>query len=209
MVLLLFAAICSLQSLACATTPELPSGETVGQWVWLGKAVLFSSGCILIASFLQLFGKAYREDALEFRHFYAYVAWSLVLLGGVEAVWGLCQLYGFSVSGHSRYALTGSFFNPGPYAGYLAMVLPVCLHLYLRICGWKGMPARYKIEKGAAAVSGMLILCVLPSTMSRSAWVAAAISCAWVHICIVINENGVYCGVATRSVMFYGEPGYF
>ena len=155
MVLLLFAAICSLQSLACATTPELPSGETVGQWVWLGKAVLFSSGCILIASFLQLFGKAYREDALEFRHFYAYVAWSLVLLGGVEAVWGLCQLYGFSVSGHSRYALTGSFFNPGPYAGYLAMVLPVCLHLYLR-------------------------LCVLPSTMSRSAWVAAAISCAWV-----------------------------
>lgn len=69
MVLLLFAAICSLQSLACATTPELPSGETVGQWVWLGKAVLFSSGCILIASFLQLFGKAYREDALEFRHF--------------------------------------------------------------------------------------------------------------------------------------------
>ena len=86
MVLLLFAAICSLQSLACATTPELPSGETVGQWVWLGKAVLFSSGCILIASFLQLFGKAYREDALEFRHFYAYVAWSLVLLGGVGSV---------------------------------------------------------------------------------------------------------------------------
>ena len=178
--LLLFAGICSLLSLVGATTPELPSGETVGQWVWLGKAVLFSSGCILIASFLQLFGKAYREDALEFRHFYAYVAWSLVLLGGVEAVWGLCQLYGFSVSGHSRYALTGSFFNPGPYAGYLAMALPVCLHLYLCICGWKGMPARYKIEKGAAAVSGMLILCVLPSTMSRSAWVAAAISCAWV-----------------------------
>lgn len=106
MVLLLFAAICSLQSLACAITPELSSGETVGQWVWLGKAVLFSSGCILIASFLQLFGKAYREDALEFRHFYAYVAWSLVLLGGVEAAWGLCQLYGFSVSGHSRYALS-------------------------------------------------------------------------------------------------------
>lgn len=178
--LLLFSAIYFLQSLACATTPELSSGETVGQWVWLGKAVLFSSGCILIASFLQLFGKAYREDALEFRHFYAYVAWSLVLLGGVEAVWGLCQLYGFSVSGHSRYALTGSFFNPGPYAGYLAMALPVCLHLYLRTCGWKGMPARYKIEKGVVAVTGMLILCVLPSTMSRSAWVAAAISCAWV-----------------------------
>lgn len=48
MVLLLFAAICSLQSLACAITPELSSGETVGQWVWLGKAVLFSSGAFLL-----------------------------------------------------------------------------------------------------------------------------------------------------------------
>ena len=178
--LLLFAGISSLLSLVCATTPELPSGETVGQWVWLGKAALFSSGCLFIASFLQLFGKACKEDALGFPYFYAYVAWSLVFIGAVEAVWGLCQLYGFSVSGHSRYALTGSFFNPGPYAGYLSMVLPVCLHLYLRICGWKGMPVRYKIEKGAAAVAGMLILCVLPSTMSRSAWIAAAISCIWV-----------------------------
>ena len=38
--LLLFAGISSLLSLVCATTPELPSGETVGQWVWLGKAAL-------------------------------------------------------------------------------------------------------------------------------------------------------------------------
>lgn len=101
------------------------------------------------------------------------------------------------------------FFNPGPYAGYLSMVLPVCLHLYLRICGWKGMPVRYKIEKGAAAVAGMLILCVLPSTMSRSAWIAAAISCIWVHICIVTNGSGIYCGVAIKSVIYCGEPGYF
>ena len=96
--LLLFAGISSLLSLVCATTPELPSGETVGQWVWLGKAALFSSGCLFIASFLQLFGKACKEDALGFPYFYAYVAWCLVFIGAVEAVWGLCQLYGFSVS---------------------------------------------------------------------------------------------------------------
>lgn len=75
----LFTSLCSIQSLVCATTPELPSGETVGQWVWLGKAALFSSGCLFIASFLQLFGKACKEDALGFPYFYAYVAWSLVL----------------------------------------------------------------------------------------------------------------------------------
>lgn len=51
--------------------------------------------------------------------------------GGIEAVWGLRQLYGYAVSNHSLYVLTGSFFNPGPYSGYLAMILPVCLHQWL------------------------------------------------------------------------------
>lgn len=57
--------------------------------------------------------------------------------GGIEAIWGLRQLFGFSASGHLQYVLTGSFFNPGPYAGYLAMVLPICLHQYISIVGWK------------------------------------------------------------------------
>lgn len=51
--------------------------------------------------------------------------------GGIEAVWGLSQLYGYAVSNHSLYVLTGSFFNPGPYSGYLAMILPVCLYQWL------------------------------------------------------------------------------
>ncbi len=99
-------------------------------------------------------------------------------LGECRSCLGVRQLYGFSASGHSRYALTGSFFNPGPYAGYLAMVLPVCLHLYLR--ARKERFVRYKIEKVVVAVAGILILCVLPATMSRSAWVAAAVGCGWV-----------------------------
>ena len=113
-ILLQFVAICSLLSMVCATTPELPAGETIGQWGWFGKAVLVSTGCITASCLLQLLGKASWTDILCFRNFFVHVAWSLVLLGAIEAVWGLRQLYGFSVSGHSRYALTGSFFNPGP-----------------------------------------------------------------------------------------------
>ena len=179
-ILLQFVAVCSLLSMVCATTPELPAGETIGQWVWFGKAVLVSTGCITASCLLQLLGKVSWTDILCFRNFFVHVAWSLVLLGAIEAVWGLRQLYGFSVSGHSRYALTGSFFNPGPYGGYLAMILPVCLHLYLRACEWKSTDVLHKIEKVAAGLAGILILCVLPATMSRSAWIAAAISCAWV-----------------------------
>lgn len=179
-VLLQFVAVCSLLSVACATTPELPAGETIGQWVWFGKAVLLSTGCIIVACLVQLFGKDSWFDVLCFRYFFVHVSWSLALLGAIEAIWGLRQLYGFSVSGHSLYALTGSFFNPGPYGGYLAMILPVCLHLYLQACNRKSTDILHKIEKAMAGLAGILILCVLPATMSRSAWIAAAISCAWV-----------------------------
>lgn len=179
-VLLQFLSVCSLLSLVCVTTPELLAGETIGQWVWFGNAVLFSAGCVVLSCLLQCIGKTSWRTILSFTSFSAYVSWSLILLGGIEAVWGLRQLYGFSVSGHSRYVLTGSFFNPGPYAGYLAMVLPLCLYYSMRFRGWKWLITSLKIERVAAGLVGILILCVLPATMSRSAWVAAAIGCAWV-----------------------------
>ena len=179
-VLLQFLAVCALLSLVCVTTPELPAAETIGQWVWFGKVVLFSTGCIAITCLLQIWGRTSWKQIFSFPHFSAYVSWSLILFGGVEAIWGLRQLYGFSASGHFRYALTGSFFNPGPYAGYLAMVLPLYLHHFVRFRDWKWLITSLKIERAAAGVVGVLILCVLPATMSRSAWVAALIGCGWV-----------------------------
>jgi hypothetical protein len=50
-----------------------------------------------------------------------------VITGLVEAVWGLMQLYGFTYSQHHLFKITGSFFNPGPYSGWLAMVFPMAL----------------------------------------------------------------------------------
>ncbi len=94
-VLLHFLAVCSPLSLVCVTTPELLAGETIGQWVWFGKAVLFSAGCIVAACLLQLFDGSSRKKMLSFSCFSACVSWSLILLGGIEAVWGLRQLYGF------------------------------------------------------------------------------------------------------------------
>ena len=59
------------------------------------------------------------------------ITWLLILAGSVEAVWGLLQVYGYEPSNHSLYALTGSFYNPGPYSGFLAMCLPLALHEWL------------------------------------------------------------------------------
>ena len=40
-----------------------------------------------------------------------------MLIGLVEAVWGMQQLHGHVYSHHSLFRLTGSFFNPGPIPG--------------------------------------------------------------------------------------------
>ena len=50
-ILLQFVAVCSLLSMVCATTPELPAGETIGQWVWFGKAVLVSPVSLLLVCY--------------------------------------------------------------------------------------------------------------------------------------------------------------
>ncbi|WP_303207095.1 O-antigen ligase family protein [Bacteroides oleiciplenus] len=175
---LLFVAVCAPVGVVSITTPMLPADENIGQWVWFGKALLLSGVCILVTVLLQLFGKDTRKYALRFPCFSVCVSWGLILCGAFEAIGGLRQLYGFAASGHSRYALTGSFFNPGPYAGYLAMVLPLCLHLYL--CIPKEKAIIHNLEKWAVVIISILILCVLPATMSRSAWIAAVMGCGWV-----------------------------
>ena len=104
------------------------------------------------------------------------LTWLLILAGAIETVWGLCQVYGYTASNHSLYALTGSFYNPGPYSGFVAMCLPVCLHEWLK---------RGKSVGGYIALGVLLLmLCVLPAGMSRSAWIAAAVASAyigWMH----------------------------
>ena len=50
-----------------------------------------------------------------------------IITGLVEAIWGLRQLYGFERSQHGLFLITGSFFNPGPYACYVSVIFPMAL----------------------------------------------------------------------------------
>ena len=95
----------------------------------------------------------------------------LIASGAFESVIGLLQVYGYEPSNHSLYALTGSFYNPGPYSGFLAMCLPLALHEWLEGKG---------IWKHLALVALVLMVMVLPSGMSRSAWLAAVIASCYV-----------------------------
>jgi O-antigen ligase len=57
----------------------------------------------------------------------------LMLTGLVQAIWGLLQIYGMTQSFHSIFRITGTFFNPAPYAIYLAVIFPLALGKLLLI----------------------------------------------------------------------------
>nr|WP_320153949.1 O-antigen ligase family protein [uncultured Draconibacterium sp.] len=60
-----------------------------------------------------------------------YLLIGVVVSGIVQAAYGNLQLWGYYPSNHSIFRITGSFFNPGPYSGYLAGTFPVALAFYL------------------------------------------------------------------------------
>ncbi|WP_303028225.1 O-antigen ligase family protein [Bacteroides acidifaciens] len=155
-----------------ATSNDIPVGEMAYQRLWLGRMAFVFVVCCLLSFCLN------RKNHLSFP---TIVTWVLIILGGMEAVWGLRQIYGLAASNHSLYALTGSFYNPGPYSGYLAMIFPLCLYEWLNL---KERTERTWAEQGKYYIAlgvMLLILCVLPAGMSRSAWIAAAISGTWVY----------------------------
>jgi len=90
---------------------------------------------------------------------------ALLSVGAIEALWGLAQLYGLLPSLHGQFRLTGSFFNPGPYAGFLAILFPLALHQALT-----SGHSLFRILSGL--VTGLLLV-ALPATLSRGAWLAA------------------------------------
>lgn len=171
---LLFVATALVLGIVFVDSAELPVGEMAGQWHWFAKTGMLFAG--LSAMVMGLYSWSGNRGV----EFGAVVVWVLICFGGIEAIGGLRQLYGFASSNHSLFNLTGSFFNPGPYSGYLAMVFPLCLNEWLRL--------KDKKDKSWAEIGGyylsagvmLLMLCVLPAGMSRSAWLAAAISGLWV-----------------------------
>lgn len=165
--------VIGLLSTVCAYSFYIPAGDTSYQWLWCGWVSIIFTVCVLLAVGLSAKGVHF---------FYHSVIWGLILMGGIEAVWGLRQIYGFATSNHSLYAVTGSFYNPGPYSGYLALVFPVCLYEWLRLNAIKKQRT-WEESVGYYLSFGVLLLlvCVLPAGMSRSAWLAAGVSCFCVY----------------------------
>ena len=77
-----------------------------------------------------------------------------------EAILGLMQIFGSRASNHFLFACTGTFFNPGPLGGFLA----VCLSLLVA----SFTATKSKIWQYVAGVTIFVVAIILPSTMSRA-----------------------------------------
>lgn len=158
--------------LAYDTQGALPTLTDYQQWIAAWATGCASCFCI----FACLIYPAERSKEV----FYKITVWGVIAVGIVEAMWGISQILEWTPSHHALFKLTGSFYNPGPYSGYLAMILPVCLSEFYSFKQTAHKTIWKQVSFHIAATAGVLFVIILPAGMSRSAWVAAIISCLWV-----------------------------
>lgn len=152
------------------TDSSVPVDLQGKQWMWLSASILsavplWAAGCLWN---LRLTSRILSNMA------------ELVLMafGALQALHGLGQAMGYLTSRHSLFVLTGTFYNPGPYSGYLAAILPVALHRMLQTRNCSSLVVR--LQHYLSLVVLMLICTVLPAGMSRAAWLASMVSCVYV-----------------------------
>ncbi len=120
--------------------------------------------------------------------------WCVIGICTVEAVLSAMQLYGFAWSHHSLYKLTGSFYNPGPLGGFLAIGFVVALSAWIdakqksltenEFVGIDffhyHLTLQHKHIGWLCLAILILMVMILPSTMSRTAWAAIALGTLYV-----------------------------
>lgn len=93
----------------------------------------------------------------------------VLALGYYEAVVGLLQWLGFMPSLHPEYPFTGTFYNPGPYACFLSIVIPVAVYAMEE--------SNHRLTKFAGMGMVLLGAILIPATLSRTALAACALGC--------------------------------
>lgn len=132
---------------------------------------------------------------------YIWLLLVLLVLGTAQAVYGNLQLLEILPSNHNKFNITGSFFNPGPYAGFLAVIWALALVVYTKrtflvqhICGHYKCICKTQIQyitqlfKYLPLITLGTILLVLPATRSRAALLALVLC----SVCIFVQQKAVY-----------------
>lgn len=117
---------------------------------------------------------------------YSFFLFALILGAGViELQIGFRQWFNNITGGHPWHII-GSFDNPGPYGGFLAIILPFALYIVFHsqiksLKNKKWTIILKSILLSFAWINLIGILIILPLTLSRSAWLAGLTGC----ICVI------------------------
>lgn len=95
------------------------------------------------------------------------IGYAILGPGCFEAIVGILQWVGIMHSHHYGYAFTGTFYNPGPYACFLSIMVPIAV----------SMMAEHNHRAERWVGTGMTLMCaiLIPATLSRTALIACAI----------------------------------
>jgi O-antigen polymerase len=147
--------------------------------------------------------------------------WLVIVL--LQALMGLMQLHGKTTSNHSLFNITGTFHNPGPFAGFVVSALPLALgvilvlqHDYsgkkyrnLKLWKWpiKVHDNAFYLQKAITCLGyGVIIalLLVIPATRSRAAWIAGLAGCSY-----VLWKHPVLAGYRYKITSFFKRMPFF
>ncbi len=110
------------------------------------------------------------------RHIQKSVICSIIVCAWIEIAVGFGQLYGLMENSNSFFWLGGSLGNPGAYSGYLSVIFPMVLSVYLTCRrNRKCENVQYFL---LACLIFMFALIIL--SRSRGAWLACLIGCVFV-----------------------------
>ena len=142
---------------------------------------------LILLLLLYVFYYQLRSFLITFRSAEFWITFVLIGTSFVECVIGLRQLYGFTPSHHGLFKITGTFFNPGPFSGYVGMIFPFAFYHSLIFAKTK-IQLRSLISKKSNANNWMSYLfgslsvatvfaslLVLPAAMSRASWVGLVV----------------------------------
>jgi len=114
---------------------------------------------------------------------YIKILFAVVLSGAAQAVYGILQLTSVFESNHAIFKLTGSFFNPGPYAGFLTGTLVIgCSLLFFKAETLEDFHEKIhpKVLQGIfrcyLPICVSIIFLAIILTGSRSAWFSILIT---------------------------------
>lgn len=92
------------------------------------------------------------------------------ILALYETILGVTQIIGITAPRHTGFILTGTFYNPGPFGGLIAILLAI-LGTYILLN--KDSKRWYdKVLVILSLISSAMCIIVLPASMSRAAWLA-------------------------------------